>query len=196
MSAVQQVTEEDIREYGKEFSKDKDQTTLTEYDFQRADFFDADPDDIASRKELIKSGLDVAPMVPKDDFAETWKIIKGKPKGEEVKTFDRMIGDFYSDYITSDAKSPTDYIKRLSVPSDADLPTNFVKEEVEGYISPSMMGTVQDIADVYEVDGGYVLVGTIDQIDEAKRHVSKDRPRVYGPDEKSEDYISKGDWLG
>jgi hypothetical protein len=65
--------------------------------------------ELYSREELKRAGVKVAPYVSYEKFKRAWKR---EHKG--VETPEAIIRQFWGDYITSDAKSLSDYFRRIS----------------------------------------------------------------------------------
>jgi len=88
------------------YSKFSDGTT--ESDLLMADYLGADDSDIASRKDLIKMGEKVAPLVTFQEFKKEWFAVH---PGDDAK--DSIIREFYGDYITSNSQSVKAYFKSI-----------------------------------------------------------------------------------
>jgi len=164
-----EISDATLRTYGTDFSASE--SGLNEDELIASEFYDIEPGDLVERKYAEKSGDTIAPLITRDDFRDDWIRLLGKPDGDDVKTFNTMIKDFYSDYITSASVSSEDYIRRLSIPSDSEVPMNFLKTEKKGRIPDNRLDDVRELVDVYEVDGGYVFVGSPTNIDKAERFV-------------------------
>ena len=163
-----EISEGTLKTYGTDFSKDA--SGLNEDEMNASEFYDIEPDDLMSRKDSKKAGEGLSPLITRDEFKDNWVKLVGKPE-EDPKDFNTMIKDFYSDYITSASVSSEDYIRRLSVPSDSEIPMNFLKTEKKGRIPDNRLDDVRELVDVFEVDSGYVFVGKPTNIDKAERFV-------------------------
>lgn len=153
-----------VEQYKPEFSIEP-----TDDDYIAGDYFDIDPDIMAKRDTKKMEGKELAPFIGREKFIEDYKELKYDKTGS---------GDeFYDVYLISDSKNHIDFIKRIGVPTDEDMvngsgiPSNFIRDEVSGIIPESQLQKVKDIVDTYEIDGGYVFIGGVDDVEKAKQYV-------------------------
>ena len=153
------VLEEMAPRYVSEFSMEPSND-----DFFVSELLDVEPKILAEREYAKKVGYKVSPFVPREQFFEDWSMVIGDGVSEELE-------DYYNMYLESDSKSHLDYLKRIQIPSDFDIPINHIKEEVIGVIPDSFIDKVQTMVDLYEVEGGYVFIGNIDDVAKAEEYV-------------------------
>jgi len=157
------VSEKALIDYGKDFSNEP-----TEDDYLASEVFDIDPDVMSDRSQMKREGKNVSPFVPRDKFIDDFRELVGN-----VDSADEL----YDIYLSSESKNHIDYIKRLGVPTDEDMvfdsniPSSYIRDEVYGVIPESQMKKVKDIVDTYEVDGGYVFIGSVNDVVKAKDYV-------------------------
>jgi len=159
------VTENSLQDYGGDFSNNPEGD-----DELASEFFDVDPDVLSERRRVKNEGKDPAPFVGRDKFIEDFKNIIG---GDVTGSAD----EYYDIYLMSDAKNHEDFIKRIGIPTyedmvyDSDIPSSYIRDEVSGVIPESQLQKVKDIVDTYEVDGGYVFIGSVDNVTKAEKYI-------------------------
>lgn len=101
--AAQAVLNRIDPDYYSKFSNDR-----TEGDLLMADYLGVDDSDIASRKDLLKMGEKVAPLVTFQEFKKEWFVAH---PGDDAK--DSIIREFFGDYITSNSPNVKAYFKSI-----------------------------------------------------------------------------------
>jgi len=150
---------DDIKDYKTGFSAEP-----TDGDYLTAEVFDVDPDVLSERRRKKAFGERVSPFVEKNEFMEDFVSLIGDDNAE-------AINDFYDKYLVSGSKSHLDYIKRLGIPSDMDVPVNYIKSEVSGVIPEAQVERVMGLVNLYEVEGGYVFVGKPEDVARAEEYI-------------------------